>query len=85
MAFDFVHGSRFGHSVLCKFGGTFCHCKTNICTKDSFSCGSCKGVIKMMVNNLLACDFFGAISLLVAFLLQSQNDEILWYHLNPNT
>ena len=36
-----------------------------------------KGVIEMKVNNFLVCDFFIAISLLKAFSLQSENDEIL--------
>jgi len=36
-----------------------------------------EGVIEMNVNNFLVGDFFFVINLLVAFSLQSENDEIL--------
>ena len=37
----------------------------------------CKGIIRIVVNNFLVCDFLIAIGLLVVFSLQSENDGIL--------
>ena len=40
--------------------------------------------MEMKVNNFLVGDFFIAISVLVAFSLQSENDEIMWSFLSTN-
>ena len=44
-----------------------------------------KDATEMKVNNILIGDFFIAISLMVAFSLQSENDEIMWSFLSINT
>ena len=44
-----------------------------------------KGVFEMKVNNFLVGGFLIAIGLLIAFQLQSKNDEILESFLSTNT